>query len=237
MAKRIDPKADRKQKLEQLKREQRGKERRKTLVTVGIASLLGLALIGVVTVPAVLKDRKLNNEKKAAQREASKALSAFGVKAAEAACTEEKVDTPVPPGGQHVEQGQTVNYPSIPPSSGQHSEATAGLAEGFHAREEKVAPERAVHSLEHGLVVGWYDKRISAADAVQLRKIGAAATAKKLRFLAMPWDREDFPDNKPFVLTSWGRAQRCGKISGEVVDAFVKKNQDSKDAPERGGQA
>ena len=236
MAKRIDPKADRKQKLEQLKREQRAKERRKTLVTVGIASLLGLGLIGSVTVPAVIRNNKVNNEKKAAARDAKLPLADFGVKAAAAECAEEKVESPMPKGGEHVQEGQTVEYEVIPPNAGQHYSSTVPVVTGFYDRAAKPAPERAVHDLEHGVVVAWYDKALPDAEVKELRRAAASAVDKKMRFVAIPWDRADFSDNKHFVLTSWGRTQRCGKISGEAIDAFVKKNMNSKDAPEAGAQ-
>lgn len=235
MAKRTDPKADRKHKLEDLKRQQRAKERRKTFMTVGIASLVGVALIVGVVLPGVLKDRRLADAKKATAQEAQAPLADFGVKLAAAECGEEKTDSPIPPAGQHVEEGKRVDYPSAPPAGGTHTgAATVAIGTGFYARSSQPAPEHAVHSLEHGVIVGWYDKTLPADEITALQKVGAAAVDKNLRFIAVPWDRDNFPDNKHFVLTSWGHTQRCGKVSGEAIDAFVKKNADSKDAPERG---
>jgi hypothetical protein len=236
VAKRNDPKADRKRVLEDLKRQQRAKERRKTFITVGIASLLSLGLIAAVVVPAVLKDRRNANAKKAAAREAKKPLADFGVKLAAAECAEEKVDSPLPAGSQHVAEGQTVDYPATPPDGGEHTgTATQPIGEGFYTRASQPPPEHVVHSLEHGVVIGWYDKALPSDQVTLLQKIGAASVDKRLRFIAVPWERADFADNKHFVLTSWGHTQRCGKVSGEAIDAFVKKNADSADAPERGG--
>ena len=234
MAKRIDPKADRKQKLEQLKREQRTKERRKTLMTVGIASLLGLALIGAVVVPAVLKSQKVNSEKKAAERDANLPLANFGVKAAAAECSEEQVENPIPEGGKHGQEGQTVEYEVAPPNGGQHSSSTLPVMTGFYDRSAKPSPERAVHDLEHGVIVAWYDNKLAESEVKELRRAAASAVDKKMRLVAIPWDRADFDGNKHFVLTSWGHTQRCGKVSGEVMESFVKKNMNSKDAPEAG---
>lgn len=237
MAKRIDPKADRKRKLEELKRQQRAKERRKTIITVVIAALLGLALIGMVVVPAVLKSRRTADSRKAAAREAKRPVADFGVKLAAAGCGEEQVDNPLSPAGQHVDEGQKVDYKASPPDAGQHTgTATLSIRSGFYARSDDAPPEHAVHSLEHGVVIGWYDKTLPADQLKDLQKAGAAAADKHLRFIAVPWSRSTFADNKPFVLTSWGHTQRCGKVSGQAIDAFVKKNADGKDAPERGGQ-
>jgi len=235
VAKRTDPKADRKRVLEDLKRQQRAKERRKTIMTVGIASLLSLGLIAAVVVPAVLKDRRNANAKKAAAQEAKKPLADFGGKLAAADCAEEKSDNPIPPASQHVPEGQTVDYPVAPPDGGEHTAGvTLHIAEGFYTRASQPAPEHAVHSLEHGVVIGWYDKALSSDEVTVLQKIGAAAVNKNQRFIAVPWERTDFADNKHFVLTSWGHTQRCGKVSGEAVAAFVTKHADSADAPEHG---
>jgi hypothetical protein len=231
----MDPKADRKRTLEELKRKQKASERRKTALTFGIASLFGLGLIAAVVVPAVLKDRREKKATQAAAKEAAKPVADFGVKLAAADCGEEKLDSPMPPAGQHVEAGVKVDYPASPPDGGKHDgSGSLAVGEGFYSRDSQPPIERAVHSLEHGAIVGWYDKALPSDQIDALRKIGASAAAKGMRFIAVPWDRQDFSDNKHFVLTSWGHTQRCGKVSGEAVDAFAKKNTNSKDAPEAG---
>jgi hypothetical protein len=237
VAKRIDQRDERKRKLEALKREQQRKEQRKTRLTIAISTLAGLALVGAVVVPSVNKSRKEAADKKKLEAEAKNPMANFGVKLADAACLDEKVDNPIPEGNQHVNPGVTVEYPVIPPDGGKHTAGqTVAIDAGFYARDADVVIEHAVHDLEHGVVVGWYDKALPQAEVDALQKIGASATNKKLRFVAIPWDRDNFPDDKHFVLTSWGHTQRCGKVSGEAIDAFVKKNQDSKVAPEAGGR-
>ncbi|MEO6712296.1 MAG: DUF3105 domain-containing protein [Mycobacteriales bacterium] len=238
MAKRIvDPKADRKRKLEELKREQRSRERRKTLVTVGIATLLGLGLIAAVVTPAVLKDQRLKTERKADERDAKLPVANFGVKAADANCSAETTDNPIPAGGDHSQEGERVDYAVSPPSGGRHSAGgVLGQGTGFFARSASSPPERAVHSLEHGGVIVWYDKTVPDDQVKALRKIGVAGVNKSLRLIVVPWERGDFADDKHIVLTSWGHRQACGAPSGEAIEAFVKKNADSEVAPERGGQ-
>ena len=51
--------------------------------------------------------------------------------------------------GQHVPVGQSIAYPSYPPTSGQHAESATTW--GLHT--EPVTDELAVHNLEHGGVV------------------------------------------------------------------------------------
>lgn len=226
MAKRIvDPKADRKRKLEELKRQQRAKERRKTLTTIAIASVLGIGLIAAVVVPAVLKDRREERLRKAA-------ITTYGVQEAAAECSTETVANPIPPAGEHVATGERVEYTSIPPDGGKHDgSGTLAVRDGFYS---EASVELAVHSLEHGAVIGWYDEKLPDAEVELLRKIGISSSDRNMRLIMVPWDRSDFPDNKHFVLTSWGHTLRCGKVSGEVIDKFATTYTNHKDAPEAG---
>jgi len=93
--------------------------------------------------------------------------------------------------------------------------------------------EMAVHNLEHGVVVAWYDKKLPAAEVEALKKIAANTKTQGRRFLVMPWQRGDLPA-KPLYLTAWGHKQGCSKASGETVGQFLDKFENGKDAPERG---
>jgi len=61
---------------------------------------------------------------------------------------------PPDPGGRtHIPADQPYNYNSNPPTSGPHTSATA--TPGVH--DEPVPKETAVHNMEHGQVVVWYN--------------------------------------------------------------------------------
>lgn len=249
MAKRTDSKVDRKRKLEELKRQQRSKERRKTILTLGTASVIGLALLGGVIGAAVAENRKEERAKKKAAAEAQAKIDAakaelktIGVPAAQASCTPPTTDNPIPT-GKHV-QGE-VQYPSAPPTGGDHSQQTLPIeGQNFYERDSAgQLVEQAVHDLEHGVIVAWYDSKLAAAEVDVLKKIAANALTQmsanlpgerpKNRLLVMPWDRGNFADDKHFVLTAWGHKQACGKVSGEAVQTFMEQFE-NKDAPEPG---
>lgn len=206
--------------LEALQRQQRAQERRKTIAIFGSALLVAAILIAI---PLYL-DRK-----EAAER---KRTSAPGYVAAatdaqrEANCT--GVRNERLRGSEHVPN--PVDYDDAPPTSGDHHGEPLAAEPRFHAQGSKPVIERAVHNLEHGFVVGWYDPQLPAAEVAKLRKFAEGTDA---RFIAMPWDRSFFSDDRHFVLTSWQRSLPCGEVSEEVLEAYIDEFEDSL-APEPG---
>jgi hypothetical protein len=250
VAKRTDSKVDRKRKLEELKRQQRAKERRKTILTLGVATVVGLALLGGVIGAAVAENRKEERAKKKAAAEAQQKIDAaraelktLGVTAAAASCSPVATDNPIPEGGKHVQT--KVEYKDAPPTGGEHAGQTLPIdSQNFYERETPDEfVEQAVHDLEHGVIVAWYDSQLPAADVDALKKIAANTmvqqaanppdTRPKNRLLVLPWHRGNFGGDKHFVLTAWGHKQVCGKASGEAVQTFMEQFE-NKDAPEPG---
>lgn len=250
MAKRTDSKVDRKRKLEELKRQQRAKERRKTLIVVVAATVAGIALVGSVVGLSIresqakkAEERKVEAEAKAKVAAARAELVTLGVKAADAGCSPIEDDKPIPEGSKHVEEGEKVDYKTVPPTGGEHAGRTLPLEPNFFdmgSPDEQT--ELAVHDLEHGVIVAWYDKKLPPAEVEVLKKIAAntqtqtaSATEREdlRRFLVLPWQRGDLP--KPLYLTAWGHKQGCGKASGEAVEQFIQKFGENRgDAPEGG---
>lgn len=241
MAKRTDSKVDRKRKLEELKRQQRAKERRKTILTLGIATVIGGLLLGGVVWAAVAENRKEERDRKKAAAEAQQKIDVakaeiktLGVTTAAASCSTVQADNPFPTDKDHV-QGK-VDYKSVPPTGGDHSQETLPIAaQNFYelgTGDELV--ENAVHDMEHGVVVAWYDKKLPTAEIEVLKKVAANTQTQQRRLLVMPWDRGDLPGDNHFVLTAWGQKQACGKVSGEVVQAFLEKFENQAALPERG---
>ena len=137
--------------------------------------------------------------------------------------------TPVPKGGLH--KAGTIPYADAPPNSGEHSPNTLRNAKRFYSRDDNPAPEQAVHDLEHGLVVAWYDDELPDDQVAQLQGISQGMGA---RYVAVPWRRSVFPGGRHFVLTAWGKTQRCDRVSPEAIRQFIEDHADSKDAPEAG---
>ncbi|MEO6712295.1 MAG: DUF3105 domain-containing protein [Mycobacteriales bacterium] len=163
----------------------------------------------------------------------SPAAAAPAVTPAEAGCTQDEVVTPADDWTKHV--NGSFEYDALPPSGGPHSGKTLSTGKDhFYPRLELPSPERGVHDLEHGMVVGWYDAALPDSEVAALQQVAAAAGAKKLRFVAVPWDRGEFPGGRHFVLTSWGVTRRCTRVSGAVVESFVNARADAPGLQERG---
>lgn len=125
----------------------------------------------------------------------------------------------------------TLDYDDAPPNSGDHSPNTLRNAKRFYSRDDNPAVEQAVHNLEHGLVVAWYDDELPADQVAVLEQTSQGMGS---RYVAVPWRRSAFAGGRHFVLTAWGRTQRCGSVSAEVIRQFIEDHADSEDAPEAG---
>jgi len=123
-----------------------------------------------------------------------------------------------------------VDYKDVPPSFGDHSPRTLRNAKRFYSREDNPPPEPAVHNLEHGLVVAWYDNELPDDEVAKLEALSQGAGS---RFVAVPWTREVFEDDRHFVLTAWGVTQRCRSVDPTVVEQFIEDHADTL-APEKG---
>jgi hypothetical protein len=224
--------AERNVRLEALRREQARKERRRGLLIYGSAGVVVLVLLAVVVTLSVSSSRSKNASHQvgyvAAPTSAAKAADCAGV------VNDKQV------GQTHVTASQTVNYPQSPPSSGNHDGDPLPDAIRYYTPASGIRIERAVHNLEHGFVIGWYDTKLPPAQVAQLEKLATSAGG---RFIAVPWTRSVFSDNRHFVLTAWDRTQRCGTVSQDAVFEFVQKyanpslegaTWDSPTAPESG---
>lgn len=229
---------DRKQRIEELRKQQRASERRKNFLFAGSAIAVALILILAAVIPAWLHDR--------AEKRKSKVGYTASTSSAEksAGCTGVHND-PLSPAGQHIpnapidysksKYGDTADdTPPIPPTGGKHNPVPLGDKERFYDVGEKPRAERAVHNLEHGYVVVWYD---SSLPADQVAKLKTLATTQSLsQLLVVGWWQGDLPAGKHVVLTSWGRTERCASVSDEVVTNFYNDHV-NKLAPEVGSGA
>ncbi|WP_250285639.1 MULTISPECIES: DUF3105 domain-containing protein [unclassified Frankia] len=202
--------AERNARLEALRREQRRQERRRSWLIYGSAGVVLLAVLAGIIIYAVLDNRSKNETHKVGYvAAASKAAAAAG-------CT--GVVNDAPRGNTHVAANETVSYDAAPPSSGNHDADPLPDAYRFYERIPQLRIERAVHNLEHGFVIGWYDPKLADDQVTALR---AAAENAGNRFIAVPWERGDFPGDKHFVLTAWDRTQRCATVSEAAIKEFV----------------
>lgn len=226
---------DRRQRLEDMRKQQRSAERRKTYIFVGSAIVLAVALILGATIPFILRDRanaaKLKAGYQTSPTAAEKAAGCLGVH-----------NDPLSPAAVHVPNA-AIDYskekygdtrggtPPLPPSGGRHNPVPLNDQDRFYPLSGQPRPERAVHNLEHGYVVVWYDAKLPAADVTKLQAL--AKNGSLSRLLVVGWWQGDLPGNTHVVLTSWGRTDRCTSVSDTVVSKFYADHlNDPKLAPE-----
>jgi hypothetical protein len=226
---------DRRARLEELRRQQKAAERRKNFLFIGSAIVIAIALIAAVLIPAYLHDRAKNAGNRALHQAkpnpAEKAAGCLGVH-----------NDPISKAAIHVTQpidyskepyGDTKGGTApIPPSNGRHNPVSLGDKVRFYPLSEKPRPERAVHNLEHGYVVVWYDSKLPADQVAHLQALASLGNLSRL--LVVGWWQGDLPLGKHVVLTSWGRTDRCATASDNVVNAFYKAHLNASIAPEAG---
>ncbi len=231
--------------VEQMRREQQAKERRKTLLVLGTAVLVGAIIIGTAVWQFVQKDAS-----------DSRALSSIGVPADQAGC-QDPVTRSAKGSGQHEPEGQKILYPDSPPAFGPHwgNWLQPNEVRKFWSADDRPPVERLVHSLEHGWSILWYDDTIADDDTAitDLKAIASkfpSVTDAEQKIMIAPWTADDggeaFPDGAHLAFTHWsmggtngnpqgarGVWEYCGKVSGETVADFMA-DYPSTDSPEPG---
>jgi hypothetical protein len=230
---------DRRARVEAMRREQLAKERRKSLIFVTLAVLVGAGLVVAAALPAYLHNRN---------DPAKKTLSSFGVSAAEASCsavqTTKATNKLVPTGANgtwHFPDGTVEKYKTVPPSFGPHWATPVLDSRAFYSVKDRPEMEQLVHNLEHGYTIVWYDKSITGDQLSALKDLSTSARSRAetapAKFIVSAWDNAygHFPAGKHIGISHWGakdsHTQLCGKVSGEVVTTFIK-NYPASDSPE-----
>ena len=122
----------------------------------------------------------------------------------------------------HIKLGEShESYNSNPPTSGPH---TGNDVAGAGIKDDFVADELVVHSLEHGAVVLWYREDLSPSEVDRLKKVFVSATGKKIM---LPRKNLDVP----VALTSWNYLLKLESIDEKKIKEFIETNNDR--APEK----
>jgi hypothetical protein len=226
---------DRRARLEELRRQQKAAERRKNFLFVGSAIAVALILIGAAVIPAYLHDqanqRKAKTGYQAAPSAAEKAAGCLGVHNDPISSAAIHVSAPIDYSKEKYGDTNGGTAP-IPPSNGRHNPVSLGDQVRFYPLSDKPRPERAVHNLEHGYIVIWYDSKLPADQVAHLQALAGQGSLSRL--LVVGWWQSDLPAGKHVVLTSWGRTDRCGTVSDSVVNSFYKAHLNSSLSPEAG---
>ena len=115
-----------------------------------------------------------------------------------------------------------VEYEHVPPRGGDHNIVPQTCA----IYEAPIAPEHAVHSLEHGAVWITYNDDVSEADIKDLAQ----------RIEAEPYGlMSPLPEQEsPIVLSAWGRTLKVDKADDDRIGDFIKAFASGPQTPERG---
>jgi hypothetical protein len=189
---------------------QRRKQRRRNYLIAGTVAVL---LIGGIVAQRVTSSRS---------------SAAFNKLASAAGCG--KVESKGLSGsGEHLQAGEKTTYDSSPPTHGAHAQSP--LPQGVYDEPLSDVPTedlniyRAVHSLEHGAIIIWYDKLKDAQlDALDKR------FGDERKVLLVPYP--ELKGDTHIALTAWGRLAECERPSNTYIDAFIERYRESRDAPE-----
>jgi hypothetical protein len=106
-------------------------------------------------------------------------------------------------GGQHVAVGTFPTYNSTPATSGPHWNDPPIAPMNWGVYTAAVPEPAAVHNLEHGGIVIWYQaSKLSAADVAKLQNfVRAQVQTSQFKFILSPWAGKDF--GHPIAVTAW----------------------------------
>jgi hypothetical protein len=146
---------------------------------------------------------------------------------------EQTVGTLIPDaGGLHISEGETGSgYTSVPPTSGQHwSSPASPTSWGVH--ETAVPQERALHNLEHGGIVIWYQPDSLSADAIgQLEEwVRGQTQREQYKVLVSPWAGRDF--EHAIAITAWRYLLYQDTLDLDEIEAFLDAHYQGRLAPE-----
>ncbi len=227
-------KSDRRQVIDDIRRKQKGAEKRQGMAIVGVCVLVAVVIIGA----AAWNPIKTAIDK---ARYSGTPLDEIGAKADVCGEVTEKEATG---SGEHVPTGTQVTYDDAPPAFGSHwneaGVAPAPITDRYYTASSRPELESLVHNLEHGYTILWYDKTTadSSSQIAAIKAIAASLDAndtnQRLKFKAVPWTSDDgkaFPDGQHIAFTHWrvdqddqkqyGVFQYCSEVSGAALETFM----------------
>jgi hypothetical protein len=176
--------------------------------------IVGLVIVAIV---AAFVARSALNGKKS---------SAFEKVAAAADCGKVKTYSNL---DRTHEPGVRVKYSTSPPVGGPHdpNPLPGGVYDAAFSTDPAKQPSiyQAVHSLEHGYVIVWYNN-LSGDEKDSLTK----ALTGEQKVIVVPYPA--MPDGHKMALTAWGRLDYCGKPSTKAAQAFINLYRNAPSAPE-----
>lgn len=226
-------KSDRKKVIDDITRKQKGAERRRGFMIVGVCGLVALLIVGAAAYRPVKnwwELRQFNDVD----------LASIGASAD--VCGE--ITTADAEGqNDHRPTGSKVEYSHAPVAFGPHwnegGVAPAPIDRRFYTSDDRPELEALVHNLEHGYTILWYDETAAGDDSMMnairgiANKMDVSDTNFRFKFIAAPWLEDDvpgesFPEGQHVAFSHWtggekpeGIWQYCSEPSGEALDQFM----------------
>jgi hypothetical protein len=229
-------KSDRQKVIDDIKKKQKGAEKRRGMMIVGVCVVIALLIVGAAAYRPVMnwwELRQFNDVDLASIGAAADACGEVTTKAAEGS-------------NDHRTTGEQITYGDAPVAFGPHwneqGVAPAPIDDRFYTSDDRPELESLVHNLEHGYTILWYDET-AAADGDTLvtiegiaKKLDVSDTNFRFKFIAAPWTSADeeetgkkFPEGQHIAFTHWkggdkpvGVWQYCSEPSGEALETFMK---------------
>ncbi|WP_193604535.1 DUF3105 domain-containing protein [Nocardioides dongkuii] len=234
-------KSDRQAVIDDIRKKQKGAEKRRGFAIVGACLLVALLIVGAAAWGPI-KDSLDAGEYDDVP------LADIGAPASVCA---DPVTESAEGSGDHVDEAQQVTYDHSPPAFGAHWNALGSPApfeRKFYTAEDRPELESLVHNSEHGYNIVWYDETIADDDEAvdHLRAFAAkfeGTSNYRSKFIVAPWTKDDdkahggeFPEGQHVAMTHWsvggagetdptkqvGVWQYCSEPSGEALEEFVK---------------
>ncbi|GAA2372261.1 DUF3105 domain-containing protein [Streptomyces cuspidosporus] len=201
--------AARREKIEELRRAERARDRRYRIITVVscVVIVVGLVVGGYFIVDAT-KDKD----------DKAKAVTMATVKTGEF----KGMKTWKNLGRTHV--NGTVDYPMSPPVGGNHNQVWQNCNGDVY--KKPITKENAVHSLEHGAVWVTYTDKASAKDITALEK----RVQQTPYSMISPYQDQD----APILLNAWGLQLKVDSADDPRVADFFKEYVQGKQTQEPG---
>ncbi|MBO1333249.1 DUF3105 domain-containing protein [Streptomyces sp. VRA16 Mangrove soil] len=209
------PARDRKQRIEDMRRAERSRERRGRIAVIAVSTVVVAALIGVGAW-AVTKGGDDASSDTADSKSAASGSGHFTYDKDGVGTWSGKLTR------NHV--GKKVAYPMDPPVGGDHNPVWADCDGTVYTKA--VPNENAVHSLEHGAV--WVTYNDKAADA-DVRALAKKVKATPYTLMSPVADQKD-----PIMLSAWGHQRTVKSASDPAVTQFFASFVQGKQTPELG---
>lgn len=196
--------ADRRARVEEIRRKEQARERRIRIITVTACTVILAGLVGGCVWLVNSADGGGDGSSKAAADSVSGEKSWSGL-------TQNHVD-------------KTVDYPMSPPAGGDHNPVWQNCNGDVY--DKPVTNENAVHSLEHGAVWVTYTDKATDAD---VKTLGARVSKTPYSLMSPYADQAS-----PITLTAWGHQLGVTKADDPRVATFFDTYVQGKQTPEPG---